>query len=161
MRRRRATYSSSVRCSSKSPLPPAVLPTASSSKPSFAGTLGSSAGPAFVVVAVVQHQKITKRRMKSSFSSSFPDDLTTITAADAVPTDNAEAPAKDDSQEEAADGQRAGADGLSDALATTDGGGGSSFHHHQHHSTNFNHSNRGLKINLIIKINPMSFISIY
>ena len=98
--------------------------------------------------------------MKSSFSSSSPDDVTTITATDAVPADNAEAPTKDDSQEEAADGT-AGADGLSDALATTDGERGSSSHHHQQHSTNFNHSNRGLKINLIIKIRLMLFISIY
>ena len=78
--------------------------------------------------------------MKSPFSSSSLDDVTTITATDAVPTDNAEAPSKDDSQEEASDGT-AGGDGLSDALATTDRGDGSSFRHHQHHSTNFNHRN--------------------
>ena len=98
--------------------------------------------------------------MKSYFSSSPPDDVTTITATDAVPADNAEAPTKDDSQEEAADGT-AGADGLSDALATAGGGGGSSSHHHQHHSANFNHNNRGLKMNQIIKINLMLFIIIY
>ena len=104
---------------------------------------------------------LKRRRMKSSFSSSSPDDVTTITATDAAPADNAKAPTKDNSQEEAADGT-AGTDGLSDALATTDGGGGSSSHHHQHHSTNFNHSNRGLKIKLIIKsIYVMLFTSIY
>ena len=97
--------------------------------------------------------------MKSSFFSSSPDDVTTITVTDAVPADNAKAPAKDDSQEEAADGTT-GADGLSDALAATDGGGGSSSHQHQHHSTNFNHNNRGLKINLGIIINIMLFTSI-
>ena len=78
--------------------------------------------------------------MKSSFSSSSPYDTTTIAATDVVPADNAEAPTNDDSQEETAD-RTAGADGLSDALATTDGGGGSSSHHHQYHSTNFNHNN--------------------
>ena len=62
--------------------------------------------------------------MKSSFSSSSPDDVTVITATDVVLADNAGAPAKDDSQEEAADGT-AGADGLSNALATMDEGGGS------------------------------------
>ena len=46
-------------------------------------------------------------------------------ATDAVPTDNANVPAKNDSQEEAADGT-AGGDGFSDALDTTNGGGGSS-----------------------------------
>ena len=75
--------------------------------------------------------------MKSSVSSSSPDDVTTITATDAVPADNAEAPAKDYSQEEAAEGI-AGADGLSGDLVTTDGEGGSSSRHHQRHSTNFN-----------------------
>ena len=99
------------------------------------------------------------RRMKLSFSSSSPDDVNTITATDAVPVDNAKVPVKDDSQEEAADGT-AGADGLSDALAATDRGGGSSSHHNQHHSTNFSHSNRGLKIHLIMKINLMLFTSI-
>ena len=94
--------------------------------------------------------------MKSSFSSSSPDNVTAITATDVVPADNAKAPAKDDSQAEAADGT-AGADGLSNALVTPDGGG----HHHQHQSTNFNHSNRGLKINLIIRINLMLLVSIY
>ena len=63
--------------------------------------------------------------MKSSFSSSSPDDVNTITAMDAVPTDNGEAPAKDDSQEEAAGGIT-GVDGFSEALATTGGGCGSS-----------------------------------
>ena len=63
--------------------------------------------------------------MKSSFSSSSPDGVTTITATNAVPADNAEAPAKNNSQEEAAN-ETAGADGLSGVLATTDGGGGSS-----------------------------------
>ena len=56
--------------------------------------------------------------MKSPFSSSFPDDVTAITATDEVTVDYAEAPAKDDSQEEVAD-REAGADGFSDALATT------------------------------------------
>ena len=63
--------------------------------------------------------------MKSPFSSSSPDDVTAIIATDAVPADNAEAPAKDDFQEEAADGT-AGGGGLSNALVTTDSGGGSS-----------------------------------
>ena len=63
--------------------------------------------------------------MKSSFSSSSPDDVSAITATDAVPADNAEAPVKDDSQEEA-EGGSAGVDGFSDALATADGGCGSS-----------------------------------
>ena len=44
---------------------------------------------------------------------------------DAVPEDNAEAPAKDSFEEEVLGGT-AGADGLSDTLATTDGGGGTS-----------------------------------
>ena len=103
---------------------------------------------------------LRSRRMKSSFSSSSPDDVTTIPVTDAVLADNVEAPAKDNSQEEAADGT-AGADGLSDALTTTEGGGGSSSHHHRHYSTNFNHSNRELKISLIIKINLMLSTSIY
>ena len=93
--------------------------------------------------------------MKASFSFSSPDDVTTITATDKVLADNAKEPAKDDSHEAAADGTT-GADRLSDALAPTDRRGGSSPHHHQHHSTNFNHSNRGLKINLIIKIKKLS-----
>ena len=42
--------------------------------------------------------------MKSPFSSSSPDNVTAITATDVVPADNAKTPAKDDSQEEAADG---------------------------------------------------------
>ena len=63
--------------------------------------------------------------MKSYFSSSPPDDVTATTAIDKVPTDNTEAPVKDNSQEEAAD-RTAGAGGLSDVLATTDGGGDSS-----------------------------------
>ena len=42
-----------------------------------------------------------------------------------MPADNAEASAKNDSQEEEANGT-AGADRLSDVLAMTDGGGGSS-----------------------------------
>ena len=63
--------------------------------------------------------------MKSSFSSSSPDDVTVITATDVVLADNAGAPAKDDSQEEAADGTKGG-NGLFDALVTADGGDGSS-----------------------------------
>ena len=66
-----------------------------------------------------------RRRIKLPFSSSSPDGVTTITATDAVPADNAEALAKDDSQGEGVD-RTMGADGLSDALATTNGGGGSS-----------------------------------
>ena len=66
-----------------------------------------------------------RRRIKSFFSSSSPDDVATVTATGAVPADNAKAPAKDNSQEEAAD-RTAGVDRLFDALTTTDGRGGSS-----------------------------------
>ena len=57
MRRRRATsFSSSVRRSWKSPLPPAV-PSAATSEPSFAGALVLLVGAAFVAVVVVKASK--------------------------------------------------------------------------------------------------------
>ena len=60
-----------------------------------------------------------------NFSSSSFDAVTITTATDAASEDNDEAPTKDSFNEEASDGT-AGADGLSNALAMTDGGGGSS-----------------------------------
>ena len=70
MRRRRATYStSSVRRSWKSPLHPAVSSVASSS--SYDGAWASSAGAAFVVVAVVTISKDKDKKHNITFSSSF------------------------------------------------------------------------------------------
>ena len=65
-------------------------------------------------------------------------------------------------------GRDSGADGLFDALATTDGGGGSSFSPSSsifinvtQQSTSFYRRNRQIrKVNLIIKINLILFISI-
>ena len=70
MRRMRATYSSSVRCSSKSLLSPAVSSVASSSEPSFVGASASSAGAAFVVVAVVTTSKDEEEKDYITFSPS-------------------------------------------------------------------------------------------
>ena len=60
-----------------------------------------------------------------TFSYSSFDAVTTTTATDAAPADDAKAQAKGSFKEEAADGT-AGADWLFNALVTADGGGGSS-----------------------------------
>ena len=68
MRRMRATYStSSVRCSWKSPLHPAVSSVASSS--SFDGASASSAGAVSVVIAVVTTSKDKEEKDDITFSS--------------------------------------------------------------------------------------------
>ena len=89
--------------------------------------------------------------------------MTIAPATDAAPEDAAKAPAKEGFEREAVDGT-AGVDRLFDTLATADRGGdsssSSSIYLHQDHSRNFYHSNRQIKITLIIKINLVLFISI-
>ena len=89
----------------------------------------------------------------SSFSSSSFDAVIIATATDAAPEDNAEAPAKDGFEDEAADGIAK----VRRALQRPRHGGRRRWlliiaNLHQEHSTNFYHGNRQIKIKLIISI---------